>query len=205
MIIKKIAFGNAEEAFIEDRITSRFNIICSDDNNKGKTIVMQSALYAIGNEPIFPSSFPYKEYYHYVEIELDSGEIISSCRKGNSFIVKAEKRLNIYDSVSEFKRYLNRKGMIFPVIVKDNSLKMVDPVLLYQVFFVGQDKKDSSTIFNDNYYKKDDFWNLVYSLGGASNRDLVNNTDDEIKKKVAILTEEKELLFEENKILKKVL
>ena len=61
MIIKKIAFGDAEEAFIEERLTSGFNIIFSDDNNKGKTIVMQSALYAIGNEPIFPSSFEYKD------------------------------------------------------------------------------------------------------------------------------------------------
>ena len=62
MIIKKIAFGDAKEAFIEDRLTTGFNIIFSDDNNKGKTIVMQSALYAIGNEPIFPSPSAYKDY-----------------------------------------------------------------------------------------------------------------------------------------------
>ena len=63
MIIKTIAFGDANEAFIEDRLTSGFNIIYSDDNNKGKTIVMQSALYAIGNEPIFPSSFVCRNSY----------------------------------------------------------------------------------------------------------------------------------------------
>ena len=57
MIIKRIAFGDSNEAFIENRLTNGFNIIFSDDNNKGKTIVMQSALYALGNEPIFPSSF----------------------------------------------------------------------------------------------------------------------------------------------------
>ena len=40
MIIKKIAVGNSEEAFVEDNFTSGLNIISSDDNNKGKTITM---------------------------------------------------------------------------------------------------------------------------------------------------------------------
>ncbi len=203
MIIKKIAFGDAEEAFIEDRLTSGFNIIFSDDNNKGKTIVMQSALYAIGNEPIFPSSFEYQDYYHYVEIELDNGKIIFVCRKGDSFVVKTENGMSILDSVSELKRYLNRCGFVFPIIVKDNVLKMVDPVLLYQVFFVGQDKKDSSTIFNSGYYKKEDFWNLVYALAGIGITDVVEFDTDEIKNKIALLSEEKKVLLEQNKILKK--
>lgn len=203
MIIKKIAFGDAEESFIEDRITPGFNIIFSDDNNKGKTIVMQSALYAIGNEPIFPSSFEYRDYYHYIEIELNDGKSITACRKGDSFILKTENGLSILDSVSELKRFLTRNGLTFPVIVKNNALKMVDPVLLYQVFFVGQDKKDSSTIFNDNYYKKDDFWNLVYALGGVGSTNLVEVDTDEIKTRIALLTEERKLLLEQNKILKK--
>ena len=203
MIIKKIAFGDAEEAFIEDRITPGFNIIFSDNNNKGKTIVMQSALYAIGNEPIFPSSFLYKNYYHYVEIGLDDGKTLFACRKGDSFIVKTENGLSILDSVSELKRFMTRIGFTFPVIVKDHAIKMVDPVLLYQIFFVGQDKKDSSTIFNDNYYKKEDFWNLVYALGGVGNTDLVEFDADEIKTRIVLLTEEKKLLLEQNKILKK--
>ena len=203
MIIKKIAFGDAEEAFIEDRLTSGFNIIFSDDNNKGKTIVMQSALFAIGNEPIFPSSFEYMDYYHYVELELDDGNTIFVCRKGDSFIVKTVNGMSILDSVSELKRYLTRCGLVFPVIVKDNALKMVDPVLLYQVFFVGQDKKDSSTIFNSGYYKKEDFWNLVYALAGLGTTDVVEFDADEIKTRISLLTEEKKVLLEQNKILKK--
>lgn len=203
MIIKKIAFGDAKEAFIEDRLTPGFNIIFSDDNNKGKTIVMQSALYAIGNEPIFPSPFAYKDYYHYVEIEFDDGKMITSCRKGNSFVVRTEKGISILDSVSELKRFLNRCGLIFPEIIKDNSKKMVDPVLLYQVFFVGQDMKDSSTIFYDSYYKKDDFWNLIYSLGGVGNTELDEFDDNETKTRIAMLVEEKRVLLEQNKILKR--
>lgn len=57
MIIKIVALGNNEESYIEKRITSGANIILSDDNNKGKTILIQSMFYAIGNVPIFPESF----------------------------------------------------------------------------------------------------------------------------------------------------
>ena len=39
MIIKSIFIGNAVEAFLEDKFSERFNILYSDDNNKGKTIV----------------------------------------------------------------------------------------------------------------------------------------------------------------------
>ena len=203
MIIRKIGVGDAEEAFIENRLKSGFNIIYSDDNNKGKTIVMQSALYALGNEPIFPSSFNYKDYYHYVEIELDDGRLIISCRKGDSFIVKTQEELSFLDSVSELKRYLNRNGFVFPEIVKDNVIKMVDPVLLYQLFFVGQDNKNSSTIFNDSYYKKDDFWNLVYSLAGVGGLDIVEIDVDELNSRISYLEEEKTVLLKKYEILKK--
>ena len=44
MIIKKIAVGNSTEAFVEGGFTNGLNIISSDDNNKGKTIAMQSMI-----------------------------------------------------------------------------------------------------------------------------------------------------------------
>ena len=202
MIIKKIACGNSNEAFVEDRLTEGFNIIYSDDNNKGKTIVIQSALYAIGNEPIFPSSFDYKDCCHYVEIVLDNGKQISSCRKGNSFIVRLNDSISILDSVSELKRYLNRNGMNFPIIIKDNAEKMVDPVLLYQLFFVGQDMKDSSTIFHDNYYKKDDFWNMIYAFAGIESQSVSTIDHDEIREKIQSLKDEQKVLISQNTILK---
>ena len=69
MKILKVAVGNAHEAFIEDNFTDKVNIISSDDNNKGKTIVIQAMMYAMGNEPTFPTSFEYQKYYYYVEFE----------------------------------------------------------------------------------------------------------------------------------------
>ena len=202
MIIKRIAFGDANEAFIEDRLAKGFNIIYSDDNNKGKTILMQSALYAIGNEPTFPESFHYENYYHYVQIELDNGNELEACRKGNSFILKIQNNISIIDGISELKRLLNRNGFYFPVIIKDNALKMVDPVLLYQIFFVGQDEKNPANIFKAGYYKKDDFWNVIYALAGLESTSIDTLDQDEIKAKIDRLNEEKKVLKSRNKILK---
>ena len=42
MVIKKTAVGNIKEAFVENGFSDGINIISSDDNNKGKTIVIQS-------------------------------------------------------------------------------------------------------------------------------------------------------------------
>ena len=203
MIIKKVAFGDSNEAFIEDRLKKGFNIISSNNNNKGKTLMMQAALYALGNEPIFPSSFNYEEYYYFIELELDNGLIIKCCRKGKSFIVQVNDSISLIDSVSELKRCLNRNSFTFPEIVKDNLIKMVDPVLLFQIFFVGQDKRDTSTIFNDNYYKKEDFWNLVFSLTGISPKIVSIIDKEEAKNRIARLEEEKKLLLARNKILRK--
>ena len=44
-----MAVGNAEEAYVEQAFSYGVNIIYSDDNNKGKTIVVQSMMYALGN------------------------------------------------------------------------------------------------------------------------------------------------------------
>ena len=63
MIIKRIAIGNKLESFIENRIDDGVNVIFSDDNNKGKTIVIQGMMYALGNEPAFPMGFLPNNYY----------------------------------------------------------------------------------------------------------------------------------------------
>jgi len=70
MIIKKIAIGNSSEAFIEERLQNRTNIIFSDDNNKGKTILMQSIVYSIGYDSIWPVGFNPKNYYFYSKISF---------------------------------------------------------------------------------------------------------------------------------------
>lgn len=201
MQIKKVIVGNKEEAFIESKLSEGINIISSDDNNKGKTIVIQSIMYAMGNEPIFPSSFSSQEYYYIVELELD-GEEIKICRKKNTFAVIKKGNLHIHDSLAEFKRFIDKNIFKLPVIIKDRAKKIVDPVLFFQMFFVGQDKKNTSNIFNNGYYNKEDFINMLYSYSGIP---LFVDSDvdqNEINKKILSLKEEKKLLKKENKILK---
>ena len=41
MKIIKVGLGNTDEAYIESKLSDGINIIFSDENNKGKTIVIQ--------------------------------------------------------------------------------------------------------------------------------------------------------------------
>lgn len=123
MTILNVAIENQYESFIEDRFLQGCNIISSDENNKGKTIVIQSMMYALGNEPIFPSSFDYKSYYHYIEISVNN-EIIIICRNNNNFIVKKNGSIDFFDSVSEFKYYWTKNIFKLPVIEKDFQKKL---------------------------------------------------------------------------------
>lgn len=201
MIINKIAIGNSQEAFIEDRFTNGLNIISSDDNNKGKTIVIQAIFFAIGNEPVFPSSFEYKEYYYILDFTLDNGSNVLCCRKNESYVVKMNESLNFFDSTAELKRFFSRNGFEFPYIIKDNIKKMVDPVLLYELFFVGQDKKNTSDIIHKGYYKKEDFINMIYSIAGIELVQALNVDEELTKKRIEELEEEQKKLKKQNKIL----
>ena len=59
MKIRKVAVGNAAEAFIEGNFTNGVNIISSDDNNKGKTIVIQSLLNPVSEAYPFDKVIPF--------------------------------------------------------------------------------------------------------------------------------------------------
>lgn len=203
MIIKKIAIGNRETCFIEDRLTKKLNIISSDDNNRGKTIVIQGALYALGNEPIFPDSFNYKDQYYYLLIELQNGNDFEICRKGNSFVTKFNNKINLFTGISELKTFLAEHLISFPIIFKDNKKKVVDPVLFYQLFFVGQDKKNTDSIFNKGYYKNEDFLNMLTSFYGIEPEEETDYDEENRKLKIKQLKERKKALLNANKILKK--
>ena len=200
MRIKATAVGNAHEAFVERNYNSGLNIISSDDNNKGKTIAIQSMMYALGNEPTFPATFEYKDYYHYVEFEVD-GTIYYLCRRNNSFILKHKEGLLVFDSIAEFKRYWSKHIFTLPQIIKNQIARIVDPVLFLQLFFVGQDKKDTSNISHSGLYNKQDFLNMLFSICNAAGIEM---DEDELKKaKVELqdLKEERRVLLKQHKIL----
>lgn len=166
MIIKKIGFGNYTEAFIEDRLHDGVNIIFSDDNNKGKTLVVQGMMYALGNEPIFPSGFPAESYYFYSKVEIN-GENVECLRYRNSVVMNYRKEMYVFDTISEMKYFFKSNNIIaLPTIMKDGREIIADLSLFYEMFFVGQDKRNPSNIINYGYNKKQDFMNMLYSLNG---------------------------------------
>jgi len=167
MLIKTVAFGNRDEAFIENRFENKTNIIFSNDNNRGKTLLMQALVYSIGYESIFPSGFFPNKYFFYTKIQFNKSEF-EFLRKGNSIIVLKNQQLNVFNSISEFKYYFDREIYKLPKIDKEGLLKTVDLSLFYELFFLGQDKRNTSNIIIKGLNNKTDFINMVYALKGLS-------------------------------------
>lgn len=201
MIIKAIYIGNKEEAYINDDFQEGLNIISSDDNNKGKTIVIQSIMYCLGNMPGFPASFPVDKYYYILHIEV-SGKLIKICRKGKNYIVNNGMEYFVFDTTAEFKRYWNKNIDRLPLITVNNIKRLVDPELLIQIFFVGQDVKTTSDIVNKGLYHKEDFYNLIFAMANIDATIDAEKDIDKVKKTIRNLENEKKRLLKENKILK---
>lgn len=201
MVIKKVAVGNSEEAFVEDTFSSGLNIISSDDNNKGKTIVIQSIMYTLGNVPAFPVSFEYEKYQYYLEFENNS-TTYHLCRIKDTFVLRYDSIFMTFDSVSELKHYWTKHIFELPTITKNQISKIVDPELFVQLFFVGQDKKDTSNISNSGLYNKQDYYNMVYDIVDAGGIELTDDEITQIKSKISTLSDEKKTLLKQFKILK---
>ena len=107
MIIKAIFIGNSEEAYINEEFQNGLNIVSSDNNNKGKTIVIQAIIYCLGNIPVFPASFDYENYYYILHIE-NHKKLVKICRKGKNFVVRNGDEYAVFDNTSVFKRYWNK-------------------------------------------------------------------------------------------------
>lgn len=183
MLIKKIAFGNLEEAFIEERLTDGVNIIYSDDNNKGKTLLFQAFMYSIGNTPIFPGNFKKDDYYFYSMINKSEVDY-EFLRRKDTFLVRYLQEFHMFETLSELKYFLKQQNIFdIPVIAKNGREKVVDLELFYELFFVGQDNRNTSNIINKGYYNKNDFFSMIAALEGYSN---ISNSEDleEIKREI---------------------
>lgn len=202
MIIKQVAIGNEKEGFVESSFSKGFNIISSDDNNKGKTIIIQGILYALGNEPpAFPSSFDYKQYMYILQFE-EYGQEYWICRKNNEFTIYNNDSLFMAESISEFKRYWDKNIFSLPRIMVNNIERITDPSLLLQLFFVGQDKKSTDNIENRGLYKKIDFYNMVYEIAGLGSIKLNQEELTLAKQRLQNLKEERSCLIKQHKLLK---
>ncbi|WP_415898023.1 hypothetical protein [Neptuniibacter sp. QD57_21] len=184
MRIKMVAFGDSGEAFIEKRFKDGVNIIFSDDNNRGKTLVMQGLMFSLGYEAIFPSSFEYNEKYFYSKIEV-GGVDYEFLRKKNSIAIKYDGFMQIFNGIGELRYFLDRYVMPIPAIIKDGRNTLVDLSLYYEIFFIGQDNRNPSGLISKGRFNKLDFKSMVYGIAGLSGNHLsideINNIKEEIK------------------------
>jgi len=197
MIFKSFGVGNKNESFVEDRLSDKVNVIYSDDNNRGKTLVMQGLLYSIGNSSIFPDGFNEKEYTFYSLVRI--GEVdYQFVRKGSTFVVKSEGLLKIFDTDSELRTFIASLVGSIPKVQKKGMDVTVDLTTFYEMFFIGQDKRNPSSLIGNGYFKKDDFKSMLCQLGGINRPDF--DSDDEIETKQMI----KELKAQHKSLIKKL-
>lgn len=198
MIINKFAFGNKFEAFIENRLDKKLNIIYSNENNRGKTLVLQGMMYCLGNDPIFPVGFESKKYHFYLNV-TNNEKIFEIVRKKDTYLIKSESEdiFQICNSTSEFKYFFNQHIEKLPRILKDGQERVVDTSLFLETFFIGQDRRDTSNIFSKGFYNKSDFISMLYSMGAQESKSLdpdeIKNIQQAIaekKQKIAFLTKE---------------
>jgi len=202
MKVLEIGFMLGDESFIEDRFQDSVNIIFSDDNNRGKTLVIQGLMYSIGDEPIFPAGFDYRRAIFYSKVDVD-GTIWSFLRKDKILTVKGDEGIHIFETISEFKRFISENIMTLPKILKDGESRIVDPMLYYQIGFLPQDKRNTSNIIGSGYYNKNDFISMVYTMGGVIDNTNGNEGVEELKKDLEYLREEKSTLQKRMKFAKK--
>lgn len=191
--IKKVLVGNSEEAYVESRFTDGINIIFSNDNNRGKTIVIQSLMYAMGSDPVFPATFNYKNYYCIVELEIN-GSILKILRKKNTFVVSFREGIYPFDSESELKKYWSENVTELPEILKKGKQHTVPLSLFNQVFFTVQDGRSSSRTVG-SFYKKDDFIEMVFSLKGVGRAALSAEEKNTLKLKKKELDNQRKALM----------
>lgn len=170
MQILRIAVGNAKEAFVETKFNEKINLILSNENNRGKTIVFQSLMYALGNEPIFPKGFMIDEYFYFCEFENKNIKY-QIVRKKNVFTIRTDATLSYYVSVEEFRNWFDKNIYVLPRFRNEKGITKTDLPLFYQLFFLPQDKRNTSNIINPGYRKKKDFISLVEAM-------LYPETDD---------------------------
>ena len=168
--IKAVYIGNGAESYIEDRLTDGINVIYSLDNNRGKTVLMQGAMYALGAIPTFPERFPYKEYVYIVDLDIDGNEV-SVLRSRNTFAVKTSDSLSLFNSEADYSRYWSENFRSLPGIVKNGRLTSAGLQLYTQMAFIGQDDISSAKI-TAGQFNKDDFTEMLYAIAGFDGREL---------------------------------
>lgn len=201
IVVKSVYIGNENESYVQHGFTPGLNIITSIDNHVGKTILMQSIMYALGAKANFPASFKYRDYLFIVDIELN-GRPISLLREKNNIVVKESNTIFPNETVKEFEEYWNRNFFELPKIVKDGSRRRVSLSLYTQMSFLPQSERSSART-TSGYYNKNDFNEMVFSIKNLDTRD-VNTEEEKLKDKKRRLRTRQMELKKQTRALRKV-
>lgn len=200
--VKAVYIGNDDESYIQNGLTKAVNIITSDENHVGKTIVMQSMMYAMGSDALFPPSFVYKRYVFIVDIDVDGREM-SILRSRDYFVVNDGGLIVPLEGKGAFDEYWSQHISPLPTIVKDGIPKLVGLTLFLQMAFVPQASRNTSRVVG-GYFDKNDFTEMLYAVVGLDARQMDSNTEAELKRRKAALETRKRELVKQSSSLRQV-
>lgn len=201
--VKSVYIGNETESYIQDGFTSEgVNIISSDENHVGKTIVMQAIMYAMGADAQFPASFRSKLYVFIVDLDVD-GRDVSILRNKDYFVVQDGGSISPIEGVSNFDSFWNEHISSLPTIIKDGNPRLAGLPLYTQMSFVPQAGRNTART-TTSYYNKDDFMEMVYAIEGLSARTLDSKAIAELKRKKKVLKTRKDELAKQAASLRKI-
>lgn len=198
--VKNLYVGNEVESYCLSGLTGGVNIITSIENHVGKTIVMQSIMYALGADPLFPPSFKDKSHLFIVDVDLD-GRAVSFLRNKNLFVVKDGDTITPFEGKGSFDTYWSENIEPLPSVVKDGQPVCVGLPLYTQMAFVPQSKRDTSRVIG-GYFNRDDFAEMVYSIAGLESRHIDTKAETALKARRDVLRTRKKELARKAKALK---
>ena len=205
IMVKSVYIGNDTESYIQHGFRNGLNIVSSTENHVGKTIVLQSIMYALGADPKFPSSFRFRDYLFVLDIDVDGREV-SILRNKNYFVVREGKLITPLETKSQFDEFWSNNVFMLPRIIKNKNGSVIWAGLsLYtQMSFIPQTGRNTANITNRGYFDKNDFIEMLYSIKEMSARALDTRAEQELKRRKAELKTRKAELEKQAAALRKV-
>ncbi|MUK50164.1 hypothetical protein [Aliivibrio fischeri] len=112
--------------------------------------------------------------------------------------MKSEGLLKIFDTDSELRSFIISLIGFIPKVQKKGIDVTIDLTTFYEMFFIGQDKRNPSSLIGNGYFKKDDFKSMLCQLGGIKRPNF--DSDDELETKQMI----RELKVQHKSLVKKL-
>ena len=202
--VKKLYIGNESECYIQGDFSDGLNIISSEDNHVGKTIVMQAIMFTLGADPKFPPSLKYKQYLFIVDLDVE-GHTLSVLRSKDYFIVKDGEIIGRGHNAREglFDQYWNENVFPLPTIIKNGVPTLAGLSLYTQMAFVPQTDRDTSNTLG-SYFRKDDFMEMVFALMGLDARQMDSKTEKELRRRKEELKTRRRELSKQAAALRKI-